>query len=124
MLAADSLFFWFQHFYLFIHGSHEFYLPCFRPRAFCVVPSVSERARESPIAAPGVKSLNFLPIRSGVITFRSPRFFVTIERTGTKSFSLGFPVYFSGYAFPLGAILPRALYLGINRPWFSVSSPS
>ena len=79
---------------------------------------------DNPIAAPGVKSLNFLPIKSGVITFKSPLYLVTIERTGTKSFSSGLAIGVSGYTFPLGAVLPKALYLGIKSPGLSKSSPS
>lgn len=86
--------------------------------------SVSEVLNDNPIPAPSVKSLNFLPIKSGVIIFRSPSRLVTIERTGTRSSSDPEAIGLSGYTFPFGAVLPSALYLGIKRPGLCVSSPS
>ena len=51
-----------------------------------------QKAKDKPMAAPGVKSLKNLFIRSGVITLRSPFFFDTIDLTKTKSSSSGFPL--------------------------------
>ena len=97
--------------------------PCLSPRALCVVDSVNEDENERPIAAPSV-NLNFVPIRSGVTVSTSPLNFVIIERTGTRSSSEPLTKGLSGYTFPFGAVRPRALYLGINKPAFSLSSPS
>ena len=98
--------------------------PCFNPKLAWVTFSVKLVANERPIAAPSVKSLNFLPIKSGVIVLKSPSFLVIIDLTGTSSVSLSLAIGLSGYTFPSGAVRPKALYLGISNPGFVGSSPS